>query len=219
MSNNQQNARGWQEVGGGGDVDFLWKPHNNATGANNPLHPEMVTGYLKELKELNGPRGPYLFAILYNPANGATPENTIGMACGKVLGDKLEKVTIGRYIAVKYLGKSPSKQGGSYNNYSVQEALATPLWNFGAMKADFGSAPVQLPPVSQAPSNPAPQAQAPVQPQMPPQKQFVPPVNTQEVPPGSVNPMTQRTPSTAPVQPSFPAQGWPASDGNDDLPF
>lgn len=238
MNQPQNTAPNWQTVGGGESVDFLWKPHNTQT------HPMEIQGYLKDVVELNGPRGPYLFAILVMP-QPTKEDYTVGTACGKVLGDKLEKIDLGSYIRIVYNGKKPSKQGGSYNDYLVQVDPNVPRKYASEKAAPVVAANAPAPynmeipittmsmPVVNTPSQyqggqQFQQQAAPVAafPQSPPAQQApsTQPFNMQQAqqvatPTFNTPPSQQAPPPNAgfPNNSGVPAQTWAPS--NDDLPF
>lgn len=115
------NENRFEEVGGGSE-GLRWEP-NKPENMANPKYPKELLGYLKNVKEINGPNGVFEVAIIH--AMDKTDPKKLGVevnvSLGKVFAEKINEITLGSFVKIAFLGKTPSKTPGRqpYNNVKV----------------------------------------------------------------------------------------------------
>lgn len=181
MNQNQNNGPQWEEVGGRSN-NQRWEPTKQPFDVNNP---PMLMGYFKKIMTLNGQKGPFNVAVIQIVDPNGTLGQDIDVSGGKALEDKLNNITMGSYIGIKYLGKKVSKStGNSYNDWSVMvDKGAVPYSQLGGVAA---SRAVSTPPVQ----NNQQQFQQPVQNTQQFQQQNVQQNNNTFTPPANNNTFT-----------------------------
>lgn len=108
--------RNFEDVTGGSD-NPRWEPHKNE---NNPKYPKVLEGYLRRLREINGPNGMFMVAEIAMVNPDGTPGKLIDVSGGVSLEDNLQKVPCGSYIQITFKGKKPSKTPGrTYNDWHI----------------------------------------------------------------------------------------------------
>lgn len=111
----------FEEVGGGADGP-RWEP-NKPENMANPNYPKELLGYLKDIKEINGPNGVFEVAIVHamDPKDKTKLGVEVNVSLGKVFAENINKVTLGSLVKIVYLGKKPSKTPGRqpYNDVKV----------------------------------------------------------------------------------------------------
>lgn len=165
MSQNQTTGRNYQEVEAGGSNNQRWEPQKNE---NNPNYPKEIEGYFKSLKELPGQNGAFHVAeIQLMEQDGRTLGICVDVSGGKVLADKLNKISLNSWVMIRFNGKVKGKLN-TYNDWSTfVDENAVPLNqligipNPTNQQQVFQQQPVQQAPVQQQPVFGQPVQQAP----------------------------------------------------------
>lgn len=96
-----------------------WEPQKSNQQIN-PNSPPTIEGYYKKQREQTGANGAFIVhEIALVDASGNLSQD-IDVSGGVALDDMLEKIPLGTFICLQYLGKVPSKTPGrSYNNWKL----------------------------------------------------------------------------------------------------
>lgn len=110
--------RQYTEVSGGSNNE-RWEPQKSNMPIN-PQAPPMLEGYYKKMREQTGSNGVFNVHEIATVNPDGSLGNEFDVSGGVALDDMLEKIAMGSFICVQYLGKVASKTPGrSYNNWKV----------------------------------------------------------------------------------------------------
>jgi len=125
----------WESTKGTGDV---WNPTKTEDGDPRTEADEndILDGYYKDIKHDVGPNNATLYAIQQKDGSVLNVWGT------KALNDEMDKIRIGQFIRIKWLGKqltkagalkAPNKRGSidSFHNWEVFQSKTVPNKDFG----------------------------------------------------------------------------------------
>lgn len=117
--NNQNVGPNWTKKIAGGSDNEQWKPQDMQWAPpNNPF----IHGYFTDLREISGENGIFSVAEITTINVDGSIGKSFDVSGGKVLDDMLNKIDMGSYIGIKYMGKVKSRTGGrTYNSWEVYE--------------------------------------------------------------------------------------------------